>query len=213
LDNVLWWSSLQAWAGHPGTLVKNTTAANGDKIEVWAKPLNNITGKMAVLIMNIANLNLDEAGWATNVASTSAAVVAVSGDAKPVNSTVTVKPEWLGLNPLRPIYVADVWSGKSLPTMTITADKPLITDAFGPHDSRFYVLQPAAESVSVGLYGWSGFPHHVVETVTACEAQCRKLGHCCFDSKGSTEKGSPEVQCDGAAGRDCGHGRDANQAS
>ena len=81
------------WAGHPGTLVKNTTAANGDKIEVWAKPLNNITGKMAVLIMNIANLNLDEAGWATNVASTSAAVVAVSGDAKPVNSTVTVKPD------------------------------------------------------------------------------------------------------------------------
>ena len=43
-------------------------------------------------------------------------------------------------------------------------------------------------------------------TAAACRASCkRSLGHCC-DTKGGLE-------CDGTAGRGCGHSQDANQAS
>jgi hypothetical protein len=213
---------------------------------------------MAVLVMNIANMNVGVDGWATTSASAAAATAAASSGSdvtdKPVNSSVLVRPEWLGLSPQATIAVTDVWSGEVLPKLAITPGQALVTDPFGPHDSRFYVLTPtppapltAPTSVStttdvVGMsalseFRWAGFPHLLAEAVSTCQAGCASLGHCCFGAKneptdktGPTDKIGPTdnelavplleaaldsavVQCDGASGRDCGHGRDSNQAS
>ena len=241
----------KAWAGHPGTLVKNTTAANGDPVEIWSKPLGNagsLTGgattRVAVLVMNIANINGNDNG---------------NGNG---NSTVTVDAGWLGISSTTGFGVRDIWEKQDLPA--VAAGQRFVTDAFGQHDSRFYVFaysaataslsSPASSSSSTALSPGAGVPHHsqvaavvaaadaLVEEeekeeegkdgdavgingiarrvtsstlddatmpagVAACQKRCKtQLGHCCDAGEGGT-------QCDGLAGRDCGHAQDAPQAT
>ena len=244
----------KAWAGHPGTLVKNTTAANGDPVEIWSKPLGNagsLTGgattRVAVLVMNIANINSN-------------------GNGNPEgngNSTVTVDAGWLGISSTTGFGVRDIWEKQDLPA--VAAGQRFVTDAFGQHDSRFYVFaysattaslsSPASSSSSIALsrgavvvphesqvaavvaaadplveeaeegdgkdgdaMGINGIARRVTSStldatmpagVAACQARCQsQLGHCC-DAGGA----GGSTQCDGLAGRDCGHAQDAPQAT
>jgi len=77
--------------------------------------------------------------WTKPLGSGKTAVLLLNDDTK--NHTVSVVFQDLGLG--AKVQVRDIWAHKDLGVSTDS----FTTDSFGAHDSRFYVLQPAAEEI------------------------------------------------------------------
>jgi hypothetical protein len=85
---------------------------------------------MAILLLNYADLESSR-----NQNATGNAAVAAVADAQ--NSTVTIQLSWMGYGK-GPVAVRDLYLHKDLGTFTGS----FVTDAFGAHDSRMYILTP-----------------------------------------------------------------------
>jgi hypothetical protein len=159
--------------------------------QVWAKPLSATNGSVAVLLLN----NQD-----TDVANVSLKV-----------KFATILPP--GYNRTTSVTLQDVWQGTAV---HLKATDNFETDAFGGHDSRFYVvtpLQPPLPSASVpsawldddaATFTERGRSSHrmAAAETTTCEERCAGAGpagggagadqprfhHCCvgLNSTGQT---------------------------
>jgi hypothetical protein len=138
----------QAWAGNPGMLVRNTSASNGDLIEVWAKPLGG--GRLALFLLNMASTATSTARTANMARRTLRESMAEQGSVSvPLQILVDWGPSGWTNASARSIRLRDVWQRRDLQS-AIRAGV-LTTDAFGPHDSRLYLLAPSAEPAPMAV--------------------------------------------------------------
>ena len=109
------------------------------------------------------------------------------------NTSYTVELEWLGMKGAKGAYVRDVWAHTELGT----AVGSFTTDAFGGHDSRFYIITPLDPLP----------PSHppAPAPTRSCEAGCLhgpaavqpplELGHCCIGTNSSGSMPSCAMGC------------------
>ena len=169
----------QAWAGHPGRVLRSLPSAQpsppGDTscggyscdTQLWVKPLSATNGSTAVFLL------------------------ANSDPASP-NASYAVDLAWLGMAGGRGATVRDVWRGADLGVVHAN----LTTDAFGGHDSRFYIVTPLDPPSAAA---------QVPSPRRTCEESCLhgpagvtpalELGHCCSGTNSSGQMPSCAMGC------------------
>jgi hypothetical protein len=158
----------QAWAGHPGKLLKSLPSGQKDNAQkngcggyscdtqVWTKPLSLENGSVAVVLLS----NSDPWKSGTKVANTSYMIdfswlgessIWTSFDNHARDLFVHHRVGWVsdfvcelfsvtGMTGTKGVAVHDVWR----PSEDVGGAhlKGFETDAFGGHDSRFYIFTP-----------------------------------------------------------------------
>jgi alpha-galactosidase len=132
--------------------------------QIWIKPLSTTNGSQAVFLLNNQDSDLE-------------------------NVSITIDFEkTLGLKPGAAVSVYNVWEGE-MTHASLTGK--FSSDAFGGHDSRFYVVTPTKENLS-------GMEETVGSQALTCEERCAsgvadgasqpKFMHCCvgLNSTGNT---------------------------
>ncbi len=178
----------QAWAGHPGKMLRNLTSGQPSfptasgcggyscDTQLWVKPLSKQNGSVAsVAVLLLSNSDPDPQ------------------EQKIKNTSYTIELEWLGMKGAKGAHVRDVWAHKDL-GMSASS---FTTDSFGGHDSRLYVITPVGPL--------SSSPAPSPPPAQSCEASCLhgpafahprlELGHCCIGTNSSGSMPSCAMGC------------------
>ena len=137
--------------------------------QVWAKPLSTANGSVAVLLLNNQDTDL-------------------------ANVTITVRlNKILAKGFTGPASVFDVWAGSMLHASVTTSFE---SDAFGGHDSRFYIVTPTKASAQ---------PAAEAREEGQCEQRCAGVGdgsnhqpqfmHCCVGLNATSQTPSCAMGC------------------
>ena len=181
-------------------LIRNATTANGQPVEVWAKPLAE--GKVAVFAVNVHD---DGQAAAPACSATRDFQTARQGadDPRAASGALRLELEWVaGWKPSvwpngTAAAVRDVWGHEDLPR--VPWGGALTTCDLEPHHSVFYVLSPVAapagtSTTDSALRGTPSVVGHASEE--QCFDRCSAFGHCCAGVGGPLDG-----QCDGRSGR------------
>ena len=165
----------QAWAGHPGKLLRNLSSGAPPNLtcggyscdtQLWTKPLND--SQVAVLLLSNASPH---------------------AQGGPPDRSYTIDLSWLGI--AGGAKVRDVWRRTDLPDATA---KAFTSDEFGGHDSRLLIFTPHSPSAPA--------PPPPALVPRSCQDSCLKgavgglaLGHCCVGLNSSSSMPSCAMGC------------------